>query len=134
MTFSGLAEDRLKIRERLDKYSDAVFRRDLDDYLACWTEDCVRSGPGGDCRGKDALRAQWTDIWHTLERMAFFTQVASIAVDGDRATARSYCLEILALRNGDSRRLIGMYDDELVRIGEEWLFSRRNYQVLIDNV
>ena len=40
--FIGPAEDRLKIRERLDSYGDAVCRQDLADYLACWTEDGER--------------------------------------------------------------------------------------------
>ena len=34
MTFSGPFEDRLQIRERLDAYSDAVIRGDVEDYLA----------------------------------------------------------------------------------------------------
>ena len=132
MTFVGSIEDRLKIRERLGTYSDAVFRGDVEDYLACWCEGAVRSGFGGECRGKQALREHWTTVWESLERMGFFTQVAAIEVDGDRATARSYCLEILRLKNGDSRRLVGMYNDELVRENGDWLFARRNYEVLIE--
>lgn len=134
MTFVGSVEDRLKIRERIDSYSDAVFRADVEDYLACWCDAGVRSGSGGECRGKPALREHWTAIWQSLERMGFFTQVAAIEVDGDRATARSYCLEILRLKNGDFRRLVGMYNDELVRENGDWLFARRNYEVFIDEV
>jgi ketosteroid isomerase-like protein len=132
--FTGSAEDRLKIRERIDAYSDAVTRCDVEAYLACWTEDGERRGSGGECRGKPALREHWDGIWQALERMAFLTQVGSINVDGDRATARSYCLEIFSLHSGEIRKLVGTYDDELVRVGGEWLFARRNYQVLIDSL
>ncbi|MGH3678616.1 MAG: nuclear transport factor 2 family protein [Mycobacterium sp.] len=131
MAFTGPVEDRLKIRERLDAYSDAVTRRDVEAYLSCWTEDGQRLGSGGECRGKPALRAHWDGIWQALDRMAFLTQVAAIEVDGDRATARSYCLEILHPRGGDVRRLVGSYEDELVRDGADWVFASRRYQVLM---
>jgi ketosteroid isomerase-like protein len=129
--FTGPAEDRLKIRERLDSYSDAVCRIDLDDYLACWTEDGERLGDGGECHGIEELRTHWGGIWHALERMAFLTQIGAIEVDGDRARARSYCLEILRLTNGATQRLVGTYEDELRRVDGTWLFSRRKYRVLL---
>ena len=132
MAFIGSVEDRLKIRERMDSYSDAVFRADLDDYLACWSEDATRSGFGGSCQGKPELRAHWHQVFQMLDRMTFFTQTAAIEVDGDRATTRSYCREILVLKDGAIRKLIGVYDDELVRDGDDWLFARRNYAVFID--
>jgi ketosteroid isomerase-like protein len=131
VAFTGSVADRLKIRERLDTYSDAVARRDVDAYLSCWTEDGRRSGSGGECSGKPALRAHWDGIWQVLEKMAFLTQVAAIEVAGNRATARSYSLEILHPRGGDVRRLVGMYEDELVRDGDDWVFASRRYQVLM---
>jgi ketosteroid isomerase-like protein len=131
MAFTGPAEDRLKIRERFSSYSDAVFRGDVADYLACWTQDGVRIGPGGDCHGKSALRAHWNEVWRAIERMAFFTQVAAIEVDGARASARSYCLEIVNLTDGTAQKLVGRYDDDLVREAGDWLFSRRSYQVIL---
>jgi ketosteroid isomerase-like protein len=129
--FTGPAEDRLKIRERLDSYSDAVSRQDLADYLACWTEDGERFGEGGECRGIEALRAHWDGIWQSLERMAFLTQIGSVEVDGDRARARSYCREILRFKNGATHHLVGMYEDELHRVDGTWLFRRRNYRVFL---
>jgi ketosteroid isomerase-like protein len=129
MAFSGRVEDKQLIRERFEIYSDAVIRQDLDTYLACWADSCRRTGAGGACEGKDELRAHWHGIFGTLEQMVFFTQMASLSVDGDSATARSYCLEILKLNDGHTRQLVGEYDDELVRVDGDWLFSRRHYRV-----
>ena len=129
--FTGPAEDRLKIRERIDSYSDAVCRKDLDDYLACWTEDGQRLGDGGECRGIEELRVHWGGIWQALERMAFLTQLGAIEIDGDRARTRSYCREILRFKDGTTRRLVGIYEDELRRVDGTWLFSRRNYRVFL---
>ncbi len=129
MAFSGPAEDRQLIRERFETYSDAVIRRDLDAYLACWADDCRRTGSGGECRGKDELRSHWNGIFGALEQMVFFTQMAALSVTADRAHARSYCLEILQLRDQSNRRLVGAYTDELVRVDGEWLFAQRHYRV-----
>ncbi|HVQ50266.1 MAG TPA: nuclear transport factor 2 family protein [Mycobacterium sp.] len=129
MAFTGPAQDRQTIRELFEIYSDAVIRRDLDTYLACWADNCRRSGAGGECEGKDELRAHWHGIFGALEQMVFFTQMASLTVDGDSAAARSYCLEILKLKDGNTRQLVGEYDDELVRVDGDWLFSHRRYQV-----
>ena len=129
MAFTGTLEERALIRERFETYSAAVIRQDAQDYLACWTEDGRRTGTGGECSGKDELHAHWHGIFDAIEQMVFFTQLASIDVDGDRATARSYCLEIMKLRAGGGRQLVGEYADELVRVGGEWLFAHRHYRV-----
>ncbi len=128
--FSGSIENRLKIRERFDIYCDAVSRACLDDYLKCWTTDGIRLGDGGECHGVDDLRAQWDGIWQTLEWMVFFYQIGSIEIDGDRARAHSYCQEFLQLQNGSSRRVIGIYDDQLRYVDGQWLFCQRTYRML----
>lgn len=133
MGFTGSVDDRLLIRELLGSYSDAVMRRDAEDYLACWHDAGVRTGAGGDCSGKAELRTQWNGIWQVVDRMAFLTEIASIEVTGDAATARCYCHETLRLVGGDTRRLLGRYDDVLTRADGRWVFARREYTILIDN-
>lgn len=132
MTFSGALADRQLIRERFETYSDAVTRKDLDAYLACWTDDGRRTGSGGECRGRDELRQHWHGIFTAIEQMAFFTQLASLAVEGDRAEARSYCLEFMRLRGQPVRQLVGEYVDVLVRVDGEWLFAHRHYRVAME--
>ena len=129
MAYSGPAEDKQLIRERFEIYSDAVIRQDIDAYLGCWTADGRRSGSGGECAGKDELRTHWHGIFSAIEQMAFFTQFASLTADGDCAWARSYCLEIMKLKDGATRQPVGEYDDELVRVAGDWLFSHRHYRV-----
>ena len=132
MEFAGSLEDRQLIRERIDTYADAAFRKDQEAWLANWSEQCVWKVFGAEVRGKEAMRAQWAQIWTMFEHMAFFTQVGSIEVDGDRAKVRSYCREILRRKDGGISKIIGAYDDELVRENGAWLFARRDYQVLMN--
>jgi hypothetical protein len=129
--FTGPIEDRLKIRERFDAYSDAVSRTALDDYVRCWTGDPIRLGAGGEFHGVAELRAHWDGIWRAIETMAFVTQIGAIEIDGQDARARSYCQETLRFRNGQTQQLVGAYDDELKRVDGEWLFSKRTYRIHI---
>src|ERR1700740_933043 len=117
MAFEGPFEDRLLIRQRVGAYSDATVRSDVEAWLACWTEDGVRSQAAAEHRGKAALRSMWERVWGTLETMAFFAEIGAIEAHEDRATARCYCREILFLKGGGVRKVVGVYDDELRREG-----------------
>lgn len=108
-----------------------MIRQDLETYLACWSDDGRRTGEGGECTGKAELRSHWLGIFGAIEQMAFFTQLASINVDGDQATARSYCLEFMKLHNGSGRQVVGEYPDELMSVDGGWVFSHRHYKVMM---
>jgi ketosteroid isomerase-like protein len=129
--FTGPIEDRHLIRERMSTYADAAFQRNIEAWLACWTDDAVWFIGGQEVTGKAALRAQWDVTWTIMDKMAFFTEVVQIAVEGDRAQARCYCHEILALKGGGVRRVVGQYDDQLVRARGQWLFARRDYTLFM---
>jgi ketosteroid isomerase-like protein len=132
MAFRGPFEDQSLIRNRVGAYSDATFRADAEAWLACFTDDAVRSQNGSEVRGKPALRAMWDEVWGFLEKMALFAEIGAIEIDGDRARARCYCREILFLKGGGLRKVVGIYDDVLVRQGGDWLFARRDYQLFMD--
>jgi ketosteroid isomerase-like protein len=132
MSFTGPLEDRILIRERIGTYSDSICRADLDEWLGCWTDDAVRIHDGAEVSGKPELRAFWDMIWSAVEQMGFFTEIGAISVDGDRAVARCYTREIMTFHGGGSMKVVGVYDDELVRERGEWLFARRSYQMLME--
>jgi uncharacterized protein (TIGR02246 family) len=129
MSFEGPLEDRLKIRERYGAYSAAAFETDMEAWLANWTEDGVWRVLGLELRGKPALREQWGVVWTTIQKMAFFSEIGAIRVEGDRASARAYTRETLLMTDGGVREVLGSYDDELVRKDGEWLFASRRHQV-----
>lgn len=130
--FTGPLEDRLLIRERYGAYSDSVFQRDVDAWLTNWNEAGVWDIFGAQHRGKDRLRAQWESTWNALQNMAFFAEIGSINITGNTATARSYCREIVVLKSGQIIKVVGCYEDELVKEYDQWLFALRKYSVLIN--
>lgn len=131
MSFTGPLEDRIAIRELHDTYADTAFRGDAQGWLDCWAEDCVWVTPFGEVRGKQQLTAQWDKIGETFGTIGFFAVVGSIEIDGDRAMARGYVREVAAMHDGRLYKVVGRYDDELVREDGVWRFARRAYTALI---
>lgn len=132
MPFTGDLADRLLIRELYSTYADVTCRQDLEGYLACWHTDGVRISYGDEVRGKSALRDAWQEVWSNLRRMAFFSEVGTIEVDGNTATARCYCREIIELKDGKLWKVVGVYDDELIRDSGHWVFLQRRYRLFIN--
>ena len=130
MPFEGALADRVLIRERMSEYADSMFQRDLGAWLANFTEDCLWRGNGMEMRGLDALAASWPGLWEPLNRMAYFTEVAAIKVTGDTATARCYSRQIMFQKDGAVRKFAGLYHDKLVRRGDTWLFSEREFEFI----
>ena len=133
--YKGAVEDRLAIRERIESYSDAVFRHDADAWIANWAEDGVWHLPalGLDLTGRPAIRAAWEQAMSAFAMAGFFAVPGAIEINDDMASARSYTQEILVAKDGGGvRKIIGAYDDTLVKRDGQWLFARRSYNVLHD--
>ena len=130
--FTGPTEDRLAIRERIDAYSDAVFRHDAEAWIACWAEDAVWRLPGIDVAGRPQIKAAWQGAMAGFKLAAFFATPGSIVVTGAQAKARVYTQEILVLADGGTRRIVGAYDDDLVKQDGAWRFTSRAYTILHD--
>ncbi len=130
--FDGPVEDRLAIRERIDAYGDAVFRHDADDWISCWAEDAVWRLPGLEVSGRDKVKAAWQGAMAGFSLAAFFATPGSIRVTGAAAEARVYTQETLRMTDGAMRRIVGAYEDKLVKVDGRWLFASRTYAILHD--
>ena len=134
MPFSGPLEDRELIRELLDDYCDAVNRRDAVAWGATWDEDSTWSLPAlgiEDIKGRANIVANWKQAMGLFSFANMITQAGSIAVDGERATVRSYTSEVLVtVDGGKEQRPRGLYEDICVKRGGRWLFQSRTFHVL----
>lgn len=129
--FTGSVEDRLAIRERIETYNDAVFRRDPDDWAACWAEDARWSVGDHHAEGRAAIRDLWMTMMAGFDAAGMYVAHGAVAIDGDRADARSYMLEMLRQTDGTERLVSGRYDDRLRRDADgQWRFTGRGYTVL----
>lgn len=131
MPFTGPAEDRLAIRELLDTYADAVTRCDADAWAATWAEEAEWSLPDypeiGTTTGRAAIVAMWVEAMKGFPGIMFEAWPGAIAIDGERATMRSYTSEVYD-QDGATVRDRGMYDDVCVKIDGRWLFASRSFR------
>jgi hypothetical protein len=96
-----------------------------------WAEEGVWVLMGSEIKGRERIQATWQQLMSGLTMAAFFANPGSLNILGDRATGRCYTTEILRETGGDTRRIIGAYDDEFVKRRGCWLFARRTYRVLL---
>ena len=59
--------------------------------------------------------------------MAFFAEITAIEVTGARAKGRAFCREVSRWKDGRFIKVIGRYDDDIVREDGAWRFARRTF-------
>lgn len=122
-------EDRQAISDLLVRYATGIDRRDWPLFRTVFTNDChLDYGEIGVWDGVDAVadfmektHEPAGDLMHRLSNQA-------IAVDGDKATARTYVDAVIMF--GDNRagvNALGFYDDEIVRTAAGWRIARRRF-------
>ena len=96
--------------------------------MATFAEDGVWEVQGNAITGHATIQAAMAGF---LTQIAYFTKVASasvIAVDGDRATARTTIRECGKFADRDEAlEVLGYYADDLVRTAAGWRFARRQF-------
>ena len=130
--------DRLAIREVIELYSDAVTRRDWETTGALFAEDAVWSiAPPTDIvlNGRTAIAKGVAEMVEAFEVFVQMTHSIVIALDGERASARTVVNGFGRLRDGSRGAFaLGTYIDRLARSGDGWLFQSRHFEPLfIDN-
>jgi hypothetical protein len=125
--------DKEQIAEVLIRYATGIDSKDWALLRTCWTEDVDADyGEVGRFSGADAI-TDLMELLHsamgpTYHRLSNF----AIAVDGDRATARSYVHAVLQAIPDDGAswvEALGHYDDELIRTTEGWRIARRTTNI-----
>ena len=122
-------DDKEQIAEVLIRYATGIDSKDWPLFRSCWTDEIdVDYQQLGRFTSADALTEVMTrlheDMGPTYHRLSNFV----IAVDGDRATARSYVHAVLMLQPDDSTNWVdalGHYDDIFVRTQGGWRIRER---------
>lgn len=128
----GSVEDRLAIRELIERFSAAVIRIDAERFASTFAEDGVwilPSVPEG-TRGRDKIREVFAEKLGYVEHISMIGFPDELAIDGDSATGKTMCRELIYTKDGDQKLLIGCFHDEYVKVDGEWLFQSRDYEVI----
>ena len=135
-------EDRLAISDLFVRYTTALDRGDVETLVDCFTPDGSLDSPAvGQHSGHAAIRAFAERFARFHERGAQLRHVISnltAEIDGDRARATCYLLNVLT-RDGKSELLApGRYECELVKSEGKWRFQRRvvilDHEITLDGI
>jgi len=128
----GSIEERLAIRELIERFCAAVIRIDAERFAATFARDGVwilPSVPDG-THGRDNIRRVFAEKLAYVEHIHMLGTPDELVFDGDRASGKTYCRELMFTKSGDQKILIGCFHDEYVKEDGEWLFQSRNYEVI----
>ena len=128
--------DRLAIRELIDAYAHFADRRQPEEQAALYIEDgktLVYTADPTTAQPVQVLtgRAEHMEGFKGLSQYAattHFNGQSSVIVDGDRASAESYCLAHHLLETDEGRSLLVMsirYEDTVVKRNGDWFFAER---------
>jgi hypothetical protein len=134
---TSYAEDRAAIEDLQARYLFAMDFHDPDLYVTTFTEDGILDVGSGEIRGRKAIKdvvarmpnpqapAADSGLWQAVGRHNISNIV--IKVDGNKATGRAYWFHY---SNDNPKRSavfdgFGHYEDELVKVNGQWLFSKR---------
>ena len=130
--FKGLLEDRNAIRELHETYGDAVVRANAEDWGKVWTQDAHWNLMGTAVDGREAIVALWSQAMGAFEAVSFHCIPSATLVDGDRATGRCQTQEYMKLKDGTTRAIGGLYEDEMVRVDGRWLYAKRVFRIVAE--
>lgn len=66
--------------------------------------------------------------------MVFFLEIGFIVVYDNSVIVCLYCWEIFLFKIGSVKKIIGCYEDELIKVNGVWFYFRWCYFVLINEV
>lgn len=127
------------VRHVVESYADAVTRRDEATYSSLYAPDAVWTiGPPVDqqVKGRDAIIARVSARISKLDFFVFIVSNVVISVQDDIAHCRSTVHEIGRATDGSdpglphAQNVYALYDDELRRDGNRWLFTARKFTFL----
>ena len=131
MSSNGSVEDRLAIRETLDRFCDGVNQQDAEIWGSTWAEDSewnLPVMPGyEEVKGKAAIVEAWVKSMEHFSRVHMMTQVGTLRFEGNTCYMRSYNTETAVLKDGTELHPRGQYDDILVKQDGAWLFAKRSF-------
>ena len=133
--------DELAIRILVDRYADAIVRRDEEAWSATWADDGRWHVLGDVAIGREAVVLKWQDL---MGRLPFVHQIASGGlltfsegdanghVEFDSARGRFYVNEYATTATAGAPGLLtlGVYHDDYIRTEQGWRFQCRRFSPL----
>jgi ketosteroid isomerase-like protein len=130
MTQNGLhvvaAEDELRIRDLVGRYSDAISRGDAVDWASTWADDARWEVGARTVVGRDDIVRLWEQFLPAYEAIIQLPVQGTVRAGPDGIRGRWLVLEILRRTGGVKDGLqVACYVDRYAKEQGEWVFAER---------
>lgn len=122
--------DEFDIRNLVDRYSDAVVRRDAKAWGDTWAEDGEWQILGNTICGRDEIVEKWLKFMGGLPFVFQQSSGGIIEFKDNGATGRWYVSEYGFPAGSPGMLTLGVYLDRYVQKDETWLFQSRTFNPL----
>lgn len=119
------AETEAAIRQLHAKYTDAVWRKDLDAFGNCFTEDAEWRISGLVLNGRDEIVELMRNGFAHYKCILLNFRTPLLEVGDGVASGRTYVSEQSIFNDGSAYAPIGIYYERFVEQGGEWKFKWR---------
>lgn len=116
------------IRQLLSRYTDAVWRKDLDAFSDCFEPDCEWRIAGRVMSGRVEIVDHFGKVLSRFRRILVTLQPPILEVAQGTASARTYVTEYNTLADSQPFLALGTYFDHLKDNGDRWRFAWRLFQ------
>ena len=129
---SGSVEDRLAIRELMETFAVGAMRVDLDIWGSTWADEAVWGLPSMEqpASGKANVLASFKEKMAYVDFMSMISFPSDLVFNGDTATGKAYCRELIYPKSGGHMIVVGCFDDKYVKRDGRWYFVSRIYEVM----
>jgi len=114
-----------EIRQLHARYTDAVWRKDLDAFGDCFAKDCEWRISGMILHGRDAVVEMMRNAFPKYRFILCNFRTPLLEVGEGTASGRTYMNEQSILEDGSPFGPIGIYHERFVDEGDQWRFSWR---------
>lgn len=126
-------EDRIAIKNVVDTFSILADVKDTETQALLFTENAtvdsrVNGQPGMKLSGRKQIGDAFGAYLKNFDTVYHMNGQQSISLDGDKASAISYCMVTLIGTENDKKMKTSMgvyYNDEFVKENGHWLISKR---------
>lgn len=126
-------EDRIYIRELIDRISILGDKRDVYNQVQLFSEDAISETYSGDTillklKGRNEMKEAFKDFLQNFETVYHLNGQQTIEINGDNATGTSYCqVTLIGNENGKKMKTtIGaIYHDNFIHQNNRWFIAKR---------
>jgi SnoaL-like domain len=130
----SLVEGQAQLTHLVNRFADAVNGADFEELEKCWAADGVWTITGiytaREIGGKNIAQFLEGRKGNRLVMVQAIASIVATEVSDDKVVGRSTLIESGRRNDGAGIYVLGRYHDEIVRVGDEWVFKARSFETL----